>query len=433
MSGTEIDGLVVLGILGVLGLTGLMVMLQVPRLALIGWIVVIAFVPIWWGLEWVGYWYPGSLLGLGVLIVLFRDASWGRVTAGDIGFAVFLLAALAPIMVRGAWSPSAVFVVATQWALAFLIGRLALSVSTPDQIYRAIGIIFGIVAALAIMEFLLNFNPFIALGGRGAMFGAWNDIYVRGGLPRAEGAWGHSIALGAALSMSIPLLLASSLRTGIKIALLVVTMGGVAVTLSRIGQITMVLALVLSFYAMAPVMRRGMKTGLAFIMVIGGIIGYSFISGVFSSSGDEFAKSAQYRGDLLSLVSEIQVFGQSSVMSRDVGGDLNFGGYESIDNALLLLGLKHGWLALGVALLLAAGVMMLVLLRKAEPPTVALATQVPALFAVALITQFSMYFWFMAGLAVAVHAHRAPPDVDDGNAVQPSTAQSNLAVAQRST
>lgn len=407
LTGPYADVLAMLMVAGAVGLTGLMVLLRVPRLAVISWIVVLAFVPIWWGMSFVGYWYPGALLGLGVLVVLLRNASWGRVTGGDLGVGLFMIAALAPMLVGGAWSLSAMFTIASQWLLAFMIGRLALSIQTPDEVYRLVGIVFGVVAGLAILEFLLRFNPFIALGGQGPMFSAWNDIYVRGGLPRAEGAWGHSIALGAALSMSIPLLLASSLRTGIKIVLLVLTLGGVLVTLSRIGQVGLVLALLMSMYAMAPILRRGVKAGVAFIIVVGGVIGFSFISGVFSSSSDEFSKSAAYRGDLVELVPAIEVFGQSSTAARDASGQLVFDGYESIDNAMLLLGLKHGWLALGVALVLCVCVMVLVVARKAQPPTIALATQIPTLFSVALITQFSMYFWFMVGLAVAAHAHAA--------------------------
>ncbi len=407
MSAGEVDSLVMVVAAVAIGLTGLMVAFKVPSLAIIGWISVIAFVPIWWGVDLVAYVYPGTIAGVGALVVLLRRPSFGRITAGDVGILIFFIATLSPILVKGAWAPAAMFAVVTQWLLAYLIGRLALSVISAERLYGVIGVVFGIVAVLAIIESIFHYNPFIAFGGHGPLFDSWRAVQSRGGLPRAEGAWGHSIALGAALAMSIPLMLASRLKPGLKVALVLIMLGGVVVTLSRIGQLTAVLALVLSLYAMAPIMKRGLKAATLMILFVGGLMGYSYVTGVFDSSGDEFSKSAAYRGDLLSLVHDIAAFGLSPVISRDATGAVNFDGFESIDNAMLLLGLKHGWFALGVALALGAAVLVMVVLRKAEPPTISVATQIPALFAVALITQFSMYFWFMVGLAVAVHAHKA--------------------------
>ncbi len=407
MSGPEVDSWALLLLAAAVGFAGMLFMLRAPKLAIIGWIAVLAFVPIWWGVGLIGYWYPAAIVGLGLLFVLVQESRWGRITAGDVGAAIFFVAALAPVAVSGAWSLSAVFVVLTQWLLAFLIGRLAPGVLPLETIYTVIAVVFGIVAALALLEFALNFNPFIALGGSGAEFSAWNQIYMRGGMPRVEGAWGHSIALGSAMAMSIPLMLASRLPLGVRMLLLALMLGAAVVTFSRIGQLTAVFAVILSIYALAPVLKRGARVGMLVVLAVGAFLGYGYVTEVYGGSGDEFAKSAEYRGQLTELVGEISLFGQSSALGQTASGVRTFGNFESIDNAMLLLGLKHGWLVLAVALGLAGVVLLLTLLRKAEPPTVALASQIPTLFAVALITQFGMYFWFMAGLAVAAHAQRS--------------------------
>ncbi len=406
MSGPEADSFVLLLLAAAVGFAGMLFMLRAPKAAIIGWIALLAFVPIWWGVGVMGYWYPAALAGLGLVFVLIRDGSWGPVSAGDVGAAIFFIAALAPLAVSGAWSLSAVFVVVTQWLLAFLIGRLAPSVLSLETIYLTISVVFGAVAVLALVEFALSWNPFVGFGRAGPEYQSWGPIQYRGGLPRVEGAWGHSIALGSAMAMSIPLMLASRLRSGWKVLLLALMLSVAMLSFSRIAQLTAVLAVVLSIYALAPVLRRSVRVIILALLAVGAVFGYGYVTEVYGQSGDEFAKSAAYRADLTELIGEIAFFGQSSAVGRTAGGSLTFGDFQSIDNAMLLLGLKHGWLALLAAIGLAVCVLALTLLRKAEPPTVALASQIPTLFAVALITQFGMYLWFVAGLAVAAQALR---------------------------
>jgi hypothetical protein len=130
------------------------------------------------------------------------------------------------------------------------------------------------------------------------------------------------------------------------------------------------------------------------------------LSQVFLAAGDEAANSAAYRGNLVSLVGDIGVLGFSSAFSRAPDGEVSFGAFNSIDSALILHGLTYGWASLAVALVLLAVAVVAVLLRRAAAPTIAVAAQIPALVAVALITQYATMFWFVAGFAVYAQAAR---------------------------
>ena len=78
------------------------------------------------------------------------------------------------------------------------------------------------------------------------------------------------------------------------------------------------------------------------------------------------------------------------------------------------MGLTYGWVPLACVLaMLLAGVGCL-LTGRATAPTIALLAQVPAFATVALITQYSTFTWFVAGLAVFSQAtlrraHAQPP------------------------
>ena len=45
-----------------------------------------------------------------------------------------------------------------------------------------------LVAALALVEFVTGWNPFVHVPGSGSLYEAWSPIQERGGIARAEGA-----------------------------------------------------------------------------------------------------------------------------------------------------------------------------------------------------------------------------------------------------
>ncbi|MFQ1003620.1 hypothetical protein [Modestobacter sp. SSW1-42] len=404
-----------LGLLALaLGVLAVVVLRRWPRLAFGVYLAVLAFVPVWAGTTVRVFLEPQVLVGLVVLATVLPGAGrWAvRPIAADVLLALFVLASLAPLA-AGRATLSSVFVVLVQWLGAFLVGRLLPGRAGYEWCLRAVALVFTVVAALAVAEYLTGFNPFVLLPGAADQYAVWGPIQERGGVARAEGAFGHSIALGAALSMAVPMTLASSFRLGVRLGMVLLMVAGVVVTFSRIGLVCTVLGIVLSVLVLAEVPSR-LRLLLAGSVAVVGVAVLPLVTRVFTAAGDEASNSAAYRGDLLDLVGDMRALGLSSVFHRSVTGDVWFGSFRSIDSALLLQGLTYGWVSLVAVLLLLALATAAVLTRRATAPTVALVAQLPALATVALITQYSTMVFLVGGLAVCAHAVRrsetaAPP------------------------
>jgi hypothetical protein len=106
----------------------------------------------------------------------------------------------------------------------------------------------------------------------------------------------------------------------------------------------------------------------------------------------------------LSLVPYFRVFGVSDALEISATGRVYFAGFRSIDSQLVLFGLSYGWITLGFVVLMLALAVIQTLRGRAQAPTIAIVAQIPALATVALITQYHIFFWFVAGLAVAAEA-----------------------------
>jgi hypothetical protein len=331
--------------------------------------------------------------------------------AADGLVALFMLSSMVPLL-AGRSSVTSVLVVAVQWLGAYLVGRTIAGLTGYDWCLRVVAVVFTVVAVIAVLEYLSGWNPFLLVPGSGTRHETWAVLQERGGVTRAEGAFGHSIALGAALSMAVPMTLGSSFRLSARVLMVVVMVGGVVVTFSRIGLVTTVLGLVLSIVALREEMTRRLRVLLAVSVAAVGLAVLPLLARVFASAGDEAAKSAAYRGDLLTLVGDMRSLGFSAAFYRSPTGEVFFGSFRSIDSALILQGLTYGWVSLVFALLLLGAGALAVLTTRASAPTIALVAQLPALATVALITQYSTMVWFVGGLAVFAQALRrriAPP------------------------
>lgn len=403
MSGSQVDLISVLLLAFSMGLAGLFVFSRWPKWALGVWLVVIAFVPVWLGVNIFFYWLPGVVVGFMAAGVLVRP---NRLQLGpaDGLVAAFVVACLAPLLVSGGWTLTTIFTVVTQWLLAFAIGRSAPGRIPTDWIYTAIGLTFVVVAGLAVVEFVFAWNPFVKIPGNAQLYSVWGELQVRGSVVRAEGAWGHSIAMGCAIGMSIPVWLATRTPILIRLVGLMILIGGVAVSFSRAAILTAILATLLSLWGLRTEIAGVVRAWVAAVVALIAVVLYPVVAEAYSSGQETAAKSATYRGDLLSLVPDIQILGIAENSYRSPSGATYFRGFQSIDNAVLLLGLTYGWAALILALVLMLGAIVLVVRRRAVPPTLGVVAMIPALFSVALITQLGMYFWFVAGLAIAGQA-----------------------------
>jgi hypothetical protein len=403
--GPTVDAVLLAGAVAAVGALGVVVLRYAPRSAFALWLLVLCAVPVWAGVTVVVDWEPEVLVTLLVLtcLVSLRPRGGapvaGRLTLADGVVALFVLAALVPIA-TGATSVSDVFVLLAQWTGAFLVGRLIGRRVELTWVYGALTVAFSLVAVLALVEFATGWNPFVGIPGSGSLHDAWSPIQERGGRARAEGAFGHSIALGASLALALPLTLVAPFRAGVRVALAVLLLAASAVTFSRVGLATAVLGVVLCVAFLrsdlSPRVRLVVVSGL---VVVGAGVS-SLLSGVFAAAGAEATDSAGYRWALLDLVPEIALFDRSGSAYGLASGERYFGDFSSIDNALLLLGLRYGW----VPLVLVTGLLLVacatVLRGRATAPTIALVAQVPSFVSVALITQYATLVWFVAGLAV---------------------------------
>lgn len=408
-------------------LTGVAIHLR-PRWGAAAWLLTIAFVPIWLGVNLPFYFYPASLLAILILVAVF-PISVGVLGLTDLLTMMFFIACLAP-MISGGATITTVFVALTQWLLAFLVGRLLPSKVGLTWIYSCVAVVFSIVAIMAFVEFFSGWNPFVGLGPMTQLHQNWSALQGRGGQVRAEGAFGHSIALGSCLALAIPLTMASTFRPTIRILMSALLLGAVIMTLSRVSMLGAGIATVLAVVFLRHEIPRAVRVGGSLLMLVIGTAIAPFITAVLSSAGDEVTLSAAYRSSLTDLIPFISPLGFSSVARRSATGELFFGRFRSIDSQLIFTGLSYGWVALGTALILLIAAVLAVLRRVASPGTLAVVAQIPALATVALITQYSMFFWFVAGLAAAGQVRsRAGRDTDDGAANRTS---SDAATGERS-
>jgi hypothetical protein len=411
LSVESLAGLPVLGAVSVVLVAVLLVMARAPRLAFAGWLVVLCFVPVWVGITFVVGLEGHVVATIGLLLSLLPGLIRGklltppRLTWGDGLFAAFLLVTLLAVL-SGRVTFSATFVVYVQWAAAFLAGRLVGYRVRLSWIYCALAIVFTVVSALALVEFAAGWNPFLGISGDSSLRGTWGVVEFRGGGGRTEGAFGHSIALGATLALAVPLALAAPFRTAVRLPIVLLMLAATVVTFSRIGLVTAGLGAVLAVLFLGSELPRRLRVAVSAGLVVVGIAFAPLVSGVFAAAGSEAANSAGYRLQLLALLPDLQPFGWASTAYQVAGQTVlanvptTDGLLQTIDNALLLVGLSYGWVPLVVLLLGLLVAVRCLVSGRVTAPTISLVAQIPAFATVALITQYSTFTWFVAGLAV---------------------------------
>ncbi|MCF7553845.1 hypothetical protein [Pseudonocardia sp. WMMC193] len=373
----------------------------------VGWFASVCLVPVWFGVSVVVYVMPAVLAGalvLGTLLLMQprRTMVW---TPVDLGAAAFFGCCLLPALV-GSTTRSVFFILVSEWLLGFAVGRIMPDKLGPDRVARICSWVFGLVAALALVEFVTGWNPWVGLARANASYELWGVLQERGGILRAEGAFGHSIAMSCCIALAIPIMLGSGLRDRTKALLLALACAGTVVSFSRAGMLCTALAVVLMFVFHRRSLGWSLKAVVPICAAGAGIAVIPYVASIFTAAGSEATGSSAYRGELYGLIADMAPLGLSPLRETSAEGDITYGGFESIDNALVLLGLRYGWipaLILAVLIVVAAGV---VLARKATPATISIVASVPALLSVAFITQYGIFFFFVAGLAAHSWAPR---------------------------
>lgn len=407
MSSAAFDSLLLMVAGGLLGVITLLVLVRHPKAALAAYVAALGWAPIWFGSNAGPLYVPlHTVLAVTAILALLqhRDQRPFQPTVVDVALLATCLVIVAefPLGLARIDLPAQLLV---EWVPALVVGRIAYTRIAPDFLYRVFLVVFGVAGALAILESLTVLNLWVNFTGiPNRAYSYWGALQYRAGVLRAEGAMGHSIALGCSLAMAVPMVMAARTSVWLRIVAMLALMGGAAATLSRLGIILALVGCAAMLFLSREAIGRRLRIGLTGLLVAASLLVLWLQSTVFAAAGNEAADSAAYRVWLVSLLPGLRPFGQAASYQRNSEGSSSFGGFASIDSQLLDLALKVGWipvLILAVLLLLA---LVRVLARRADPAMTSIAVQIPAVLTVAFITQYGMIMWFFAGLAVGAYS-----------------------------
>lgn len=396
-------------------LAGLVVVAQMPRTAMALWLLVLTMVPVWLGLTWQAYLPPATLVGLGLLLGAIR---LGRKWATADRWVVAFLSLATGLLLFGIGDQGSWGAIVLQWALGYVVGRVLAGRAGVRWTADCFAWLMVIAAAFGIIEFITHWHAFIGLSGPNAGQNHWAVVQDRGGFARSEWAFGHAIAFGAALVSAIPFIVTARAGRNLRVVGLIILLGGVGTTLSRGPLLASAFTLLLAAFSLTSILSGWHRFRLVLLLGAGAAIAGPLFSQVGSGAASEIDSSTNYRSSLFSLVlRDVHPFGRADGV-QITNGSFSYRGFVSIDNAFAAVALVYGWVLIvipAVGLLLA---LVWVVRRRGTVADIALAGQIPILLTVALITQYQMLVWFLAGLAVTwaqqartgVSPVDAPPD-----------------------
>lgn len=367
-----------------------------PRWAMIAWVVALFFSPVWLGVQ-AGI-FVTALTAVTLLAIVSGGARGFRWSHIDTVMLVLLVAILLAY-VFGGTTYGHLLEVLTMWLLPYTWGRLAIARVGENWVAACITVAAMVASVLAIAEFMTGVNMFHLIPGAGSS--NWGTLQIRGGLLRAEGAFGHSIALGGTLAMSAAFALTVRWPVWLRAVALGLIGAATVLTFSRIGLIGLVITVFLSIVFLRRYIEKSLRWTVLILLAVGTVVALPFITQVFGEAGAEAEGSAEYRANLLPLFDVMTLLGLSPAREVLATGEDYFAGFRSIDSALILTGLRYGLIPLAILVGLLAIAIVAVLRGRGSPAAVALVAQIPAFATVALITQYSAFVWFTAGLAVA--------------------------------
>ena len=388
------------------------------------WLAILVVVPYWGGVAAGGLIVPMCVaFGAVVLLptVLSVRAVWHVLDFLAIGFVASCV--MASVLGFATWYDTGV--VAAQWGLGYTLGRFWGSDIDRGRLATVLALFGAVVGAFACLEFLMDWHPFTQVFPGTAVFDSWSWIQYRGGEPRSEWTFGHSIALGNVLAMCIPFVFGSKLSLIKRACCIIVMLGGITVTFSRNAMIAALIGLVIGVLLLvheSPKVRARMVVWLAVLAVTVLPFGLS----VWGRASEEVSLSTDDRLQLFSLLGDIKFLGASGTLQILSDGQPGYesaaysdGAARTIDNTFIYLGLNLGWVPVAFSLLLVVSVALLQVkkgLRSAAG--VAIVAQLPTLATVAMITQYGMFFWVVLGIAVSGYTQVEAPRVACGETAE---------------
>ncbi len=393
--------LVVLAVAGIVGVLALFLLFRwSPRWGVALWVAAMFFTPIWTKVSVSGISIT-AMIGVTLVAIAASyggsSVKWSHVDT----LMIVLVGTLLIAKVFGGSMQGHLLDVLIMWLIPFIWGRRVLAHVGMDWLGMCIAAAAGIAAALALYEFITGKNFFLDLPGGSSS--VWSDQRIRAGLLRVEGAFGHSIALGGSLSMAVPFILIAKWPSWLRFVVLLLAGAATAVTFSRLGLIGFAATVVLTLVFLAPRISVALRVLISVALAIALAIGIPIMLGVFGEAGAEAEGSAEYRVDLIGLVDTMAVFGVSKAYTILPTGIDYYGGFRSIDSAMILVGLQFGIIPLAIMLLLLV-LLTVAMLRRPNPASIAVVAQIPAFATVALITQYASFVWFLGGVALTAYA-----------------------------
>ncbi|MCC2334347.1 hypothetical protein [Cellulomonas wangsupingiae] len=418
ISAGRVDDLAVMLVLLALAALFAVLVRTRPQIGLVAYIASIGLVPIWIGVQVGMFVGAATAVGIGVLVALLPGSRirW-TVWDGVLGFA---LAVVVVSWVGGYASLGDAYATTTGWLVPYLVGRVLVARLGSRAVAVCITLVFLVVAVLVVVEVVTGDNLFVRLAMGNPLYTQWSGIRMRGGLPRAEGAFGHAIPLGASLALVVPFVWSSRLPAWLRTITFVLIGVAAVVTYSRIGMLSTALALVLCVVGLGAWATRAFRAWAAVALVVGAALTTPTAMAVFAEAGDEASGSAEYRADLWSLLPSVGVLGRSTAAYSDASGTGGWGSFRSIDNAVLMTALSYGGFVAGLLVLLGVAALVGFVRGPRTPGLTAVVAILPSLTSVAFITQFSTFFWFVAGVAVAQTAAAGGADPPVEGDVEPA-------------
>ena len=371
-----------------------------PRFTFALWVSVLFFVPVWVGVS-AGYFFT-AITAVTLLCLAAGSLRGMRWTTLDSIVLLFALLISASLLLGGVQLGHFLTAVVS-WMVPYAWGRIALARLSIEFITSAIAVATVVAAVLGLFEFVSGVNIFTFIHFDNSAYDLWAPLQSRAGLLRAEGAFGHSIAFGAALSIGSVFTLAARWHLALRIIALAVIGAAIVATFSRIGMVGFVLGLLLSIAFLGRVLAPQVRALIAVLAIAGAFVAVPFVTDVLVTAGTEAEGSALYRVDLLALLSYMSPLGISPNYHVLANGQVYVGTFQSIDSELLLLGVQFGYIPLVLVLIALTAAIVLLFKTRANIALVAFVAQIPTLATVALITQLPYLLWFVAGLGVSFY------------------------------
>ena len=405
----------------VIGAAGFAVALAEPRWALVPIFATLAFIPVYAAPKVGPLYLEATVCGLWLLVaalalrILVQEAL-PPLSLLDVAVAVFFVV-LAGAVVFGGEQNATYIQRVFLWFGPYLALRLFVH-RDPDVPFLSrlvVGIALAIVP-LVLLEVATGLNPFSNLVLNSGS-DVWGETQERLGSRRAEGAFGHSIALGMFLATAALLALGMGAHTqdrrarGLWLGSTAVLLLALGATLSRTGWVMFGVGMVLLVLTARPAgrARLGVMIAVAAVLTFGAsqVLPSEVPTPLSLAAGDqEISSSGNYRVRLLELALEpgaLKVIGPADrALAAPIGG-------ESLDNAFLSLAQDFGVLpAVAFFLVVLAVIWSVFRLRRqgleALLPVVTVTNLVGLLF-VALITQQQVLIWALIGATAALVAN----------------------------